>query len=52
MEQFIRFIDNQLPDQYGNEILFKFKRKLLEEMNQRYLEVSKGEFQIKELSVI
>ncbi len=41
MEQFIRFIDNQLPDQYGNEILFKFKRKLLEEMNQRYVEVSK-----------
>lgn len=40
MEQFIKFIDNQLPDQRGNEILFKFKRKLLEEMNQRYLEVS------------
>ena len=41
MEQFIKFIDNQLPDQSGNEILFKFKRKLLEEMNQRYLEVSR-----------
>lgn len=41
MEQFIRFIDNELPDQRGNDILFKYKRKLLEEMNQRYLEVSR-----------
>ena len=40
MEQFINFIDNSLPDQRGNEILFKYKRKLLDEMNQRYLEVS------------
>lgn len=41
MEQFIRFIDKALPDQRGNEVLFKFKRKLLEEMNERYLEVSR-----------
>lgn len=41
MEQFIKFIDHELPDQLGNEVLFKFKRKLLEEMNQRYAEVSR-----------
>ncbi|MDE6412671.1 MAG: hypothetical protein K2K42_02055 [Eubacterium sp.] len=41
MEQFIKFIDHELPDQRGNDILFKFKRKLLEEMNERYLEVSR-----------
>lgn len=40
MEQFISFIDKELPDQRGNEILYKFKRKLLGEMNDRYLEVS------------
>lgn len=40
MEQFIKYIDYKLPDQKGNEILFKFKRKLLDEMNERYLEVS------------
>lgn len=41
MEQFIKYIDKELPDQRGNEILFRYKRKLLEEMNQRYLEVSR-----------
>lgn len=41
MEQFIKFIDNKLPDQNGNEILFRYKRKLLDEMNERYLEVSR-----------
>ena len=41
MEQFIKFIDHELPDQRGNDILFKYKRKLLEEMNERYLEVSR-----------
>ncbi len=40
MEQFIKYIDHKLPDQRGNEILFKYKRKLLDEMNERYLEVS------------
>ncbi len=41
MEQFIKYIDYKLPDQRGNEILFKYKRQLLDEMNARYLEVSR-----------
>ncbi|MDE6659018.1 MAG: hypothetical protein K2K01_02740, partial [Eubacterium sp.] len=36
-----KFIDHELPDQRGNDILIKYKRKLLEEMNERYLEVSR-----------
>ncbi|MCM1285744.1 MAG: hypothetical protein NC213_03810 [Acetobacter sp.] len=39
MEQFIKYIDGQLPSKPGNDLLFKFKRKTLEEMNGRYAEV-------------
>ncbi|MCH5317008.1 MAG: hypothetical protein J1E05_03460 [Eubacterium sp.] len=41
MQQFIDYLDHALPDDYGNKILYKFKRKLLDEMNARYLEVSR-----------
>ncbi|MCH5321392.1 MAG: hypothetical protein J1E36_06485 [Eubacterium sp.] len=39
MEQFIKYIESNLPDSGKNELLFKFKRKLLDEMNERYSEV-------------
>lgn len=39
MEQFIDYIEKNLPDSSKNELLFKFKRELLEEMNERYTEV-------------
>ena len=41
MQQFIDYLDKALPDNFGNKILYKFKRKLLDEMNERYLEVSR-----------
>lgn len=40
MEQFIQYLDTSLPDRDGGEILYKFKKKTLDEMNDRYLEVS------------
>lgn len=39
MQDFIQHINTALPDEEGNRILFKFKRKLLEEMNMRAIEV-------------
>lgn len=39
MEQFIKYIDSQLPPQDNNRLLYKFKRSVLEEMNLRYSEV-------------
>lgn len=41
MEQFIEYIESVLPDSGKDETLFKFKRKVLDEMNERYSEVSK-----------
>ena len=41
MEQFIKFIDSELPPQKNNELLYKFKRSVLDEMNARYSEVMK-----------
>ncbi|MCH5315364.1 MAG: hypothetical protein J1E81_05575 [Eubacterium sp.] len=41
MEQFIKYIDSELPPQKNNELLYKFKRHVLEEMNSRYSEVMK-----------
>ena len=41
MQQFIDYLDSSLPDQHNDKILYKFKRKLLDEMNARYLEVSR-----------
>ncbi len=40
MKQFIDYIESVLPDQKGDKLMFKFKRKVLDEMNERYLEVS------------
>ncbi|MBR5422646.1 MAG: hypothetical protein IK108_01425 [Clostridia bacterium] len=40
MERFISFINAALPDQPGDDIQFSFKRKTLDEMTQRYNEVS------------
>lgn len=39
MQQFIEYIDNALPAEKGNEIMFKFKRKVLDNMNSRYNQV-------------
>lgn len=37
MEKFISYINSVLPDGKGsNDILFKFKRKTLDEMNEQY----------------
>lgn len=41
MQQFIDYLDTALPDIPGDKILYKFKRNLLDEMNARYLEVSR-----------
>ena len=41
MERFIDYINFSLPDVPGDEIMFKFKRKTLDEMDQRFAEVSK-----------
>ena len=40
MERFISFINAALPDMPGDDIQFSFKRKTLDEMTQRYNEVS------------
>lgn len=39
MKQFIDYINSSLPNEKGNELLYKFKRKKLEEMNKQYAEV-------------
>ena len=41
MERFISYINSSLPDKEGERILFMFKRKTLDEMNQRFLDVQK-----------
>ena len=41
MQQFIDYLDSSLPDKHNDKILYKFKRRLLDEMNERYLEVSR-----------
>ena len=41
MQQFIDYLDSALPDLHNDKILYKFKRNLLEEMNARYLEISR-----------
>ncbi len=41
MQQFIEYLDSALPDRGTDKILYKFKRELLDEMNDRYLEVSR-----------
>ena len=40
MESFIDYINSALPDQKGDSILYKYKRKVLEEMTQRANEVT------------
>ncbi len=40
MERFIEYLNAGLPDAPGDEMLFGFKRKTLDEMTQRYGEVS------------
>lgn len=39
MDSFIQHINASLPDERGNDILFRFKRKTLNEMNERFAEV-------------
>ncbi len=41
MERFIEYINASLPDNDSDNILFRFKRKTLDEMNQRFLDVQK-----------
>ncbi len=41
MEQFIEYIESALPSSGKDETLFKFKRKTLDEMNERYSEIAK-----------
>lgn len=36
MKKFIEYIDSCLPDEKGNKILFAFKRKTLDEMNEEF----------------
>ena len=40
MESYINYINSQLPDNPGDKILYKYKRKDLEEMTQRANEIS------------
>lgn len=40
MQQYINYINSALPDKPGDKLLFKFKRKVLDEMNSRAIEVS------------
>ncbi len=40
MENFINYINTALPDQHGNNILYKFKKKTLDEMTQRANEIT------------
>ena len=40
MERFIDYINSALPDRAGDKLLYKFKKKTLDEMNQRALEVT------------
>ncbi|MBQ9531499.1 MAG: hypothetical protein IJR70_05460 [Eubacterium sp.] len=40
MQEFIDYINTALPEESGNKILFKFKRKILDEMNERAIEVA------------
>ena len=40
MERFVQYINSTLPDKAGNELLYRFKKKVLDEMNERALEVS------------
>lgn len=41
IERFIDHLNNDLPDVPGDEIMFSFKKKTLDEMNRRFTEVSK-----------
>lgn len=36
MEKFIKYINTSLPEEKGNELLYKFKRKKLDEMNEQF----------------
>lgn len=40
MKEFIEYLDEKMPDKKGDKILFQFKRDLLTQMNERYMEVS------------
>ena len=40
MERFVQYLNTALPDSPGNALLYRFKKKLLDEMNERALEVS------------
>ena len=39
MDQFIKYIDSELPQHNNSELLYKFKRSVLDKMNSRYSEV-------------
>ena len=40
MTDFRDYLDSSLPDKKGGDLIYKFKRKMLDEMNERYREVS------------
>lgn len=40
MEQFVQYINSALPGGEGNELVYRFKKKTLDEMNARALEVT------------
>jgi hypothetical protein len=40
MERFVQYINSVLPDREGNELLYRFKKKTLDEMNARAVEVT------------
>ncbi len=39
MEAFVNYINTALPDEDGSKLLFRFKKNLLEEMNQRAIDI-------------
>ena len=47
MEKFYQFIDSSLPDDSGNKLLYKFKRKTMDEMTY----TKNGDYQIPDLSL-
>lgn len=40
MERFVQYINSALPDKKGNDLLYRFKKNILDEMNSRALEVT------------
>ena len=40
MERFVQYLDSVLPNEHGNELLYRFKKGILDDMNSRAIEVT------------